>query len=596
MALEDIVEKITECDMAGAEAEADYWSDLKHAKRVHNNANPNYGQDLNSFDAVGIIKQATDKKDRYYIYQINNGNLNNNSDFVFKSSRAMAELAIAMDVDSPISSVLQQENAYFDATHTCVHGFKSLGLWMYHPSMRKILRLASMDIRSENAKDIATFFTLFNEILQIESSNPEYKFNPRAFMCDEGSANYRAIQLVYGDDFMKERVVGCQWHFKNDTIRKARQVGPDMRDLFTKLCKNLCTVTTVAKYKIIKSQLDEIAKVYPEITSWIDWWNECCKHIFGPFRGGGLPGVNLSEQGNAAWRSSTMRLVHAAKYDVASMILQNKKLFKFNWNMEKSDGKGPSQGMRISRDRGDQCKIGEDFVDILSDEEALEDEANEGENPTWFLPKGKTRHRPPVTKFTFHPHVKRGTTDPHKMKPRNGKKRKKADDTEPKTNGYEENKTKSSNSVDDFNIRRKLQLKLGEADEIMSSLSHTGSQIPEELRHNPPLIVITDGTSIRICNGCDKAITPEHKIYPNNMVFCRKKVVGFYNRILNKYIHKLNNVHFHLDMRCLHKKDLSVQMRQIFMYDEVFAELSREQLKVLNDKGFLKYVIENINK
>ena len=32
MALEDIVEKITECDMAGAEAEADYWSDLKACK------------------------------------------------------------------------------------------------------------------------------------------------------------------------------------------------------------------------------------------------------------------------------------------------------------------------------------------------------------------------------------------------------------------------------------------------------------------------------------------------------------------------------------------------------------------------------------
>ena len=49
-------------------------------------------------------------------------------------------------------------------------------------------------------------------------------------------------------------------------------------------------------------------------------------------------------------------------------------------------------------------------------------------------------------------------------------------------------------------------------------------------------------------------------------------------------------------MQCLCKKDLSVQMRQIFMYDEVFAELSHEQLQVLNDKGFLKYVIENINK
>ena len=128
MALEDIVEKITKGDMAGAEAEADYWSDLKCMKRAHNKANPNYSQDLNSFDAVGIIKQATDKKERYYIYQINNGNLNNNSDFVFKSSRAMAELAIAMDVDFPISSVLQQENAYFDATHNRVHSLKSLGL------------------------------------------------------------------------------------------------------------------------------------------------------------------------------------------------------------------------------------------------------------------------------------------------------------------------------------------------------------------------------------------------------------------------------------------------------------------------------------
>ena len=146
MALEDIVAKITEGDMDGAEAEADYWSDLKCTKRIHNEANPNFGEDLNSFDAVGIIKQATDKKDKYYIYQINNGNLNNNSDYVFKSSRAMAQLAISMDVDSSVSSVLQQENAYFNATHTCVHGFKSLGLWMYHPSMCKILCLASMDI------------------------------------------------------------------------------------------------------------------------------------------------------------------------------------------------------------------------------------------------------------------------------------------------------------------------------------------------------------------------------------------------------------------------------------------------------------------
>ena len=90
--------------------------------------------------------------------------------------------------------------------------------------------------------------------------------------------------------------------------------------------------------------------------------------------------------------------------------------------MEKSDGKGPSQGMRISHDWGDQCKIGEDFMDILSDEEALEAEANEAENPTWSLPKGKTRHWPPATKFTLPPNKKRATKDPPKKKPSNGKK------------------------------------------------------------------------------------------------------------------------------------------------------------------------------
>ena len=189
------------------------------------------------------------------------------------------------------------------------------------------------------------FFHLFNEILEKETGKPGYKFNPCTFMCDEGSANYKAIEMEYGTDFTKERVVGCQWHFKNDMTWKSWQVGPDMRELFTRLCKNLCTATTVAKYNVIKSQLDEIAKVYPTIESWIDWWHECRKHIFGPFHGAGLPGVNLSEQGNAGWCTRTLQLVHAAKYDTATMILQEKQLFKFECNIEKTSGRGPSQGV-----------------------------------------------------------------------------------------------------------------------------------------------------------------------------------------------------------------------------------------------------------
>ena len=83
---------------------------------------------------------------------------------------------------------------------------------------------------------------------------------------------------------------------------------------------------------------------------------------------------------------------------MATMILQENQLFKFEHNIEKTSGRGPSQGVRMAHDKGDQIKIAEDFVDIASDEEPLEQEAMEAENPSWYIPKRKTKHRPPENK------------------------------------------------------------------------------------------------------------------------------------------------------------------------------------------------------
>ena len=106
-----------EMDMAAAEAEN--WVDRRAAKRQMENLLPTAGHDHNSFDAVGLIKHTTDTWDKYYIYKIGNRNLSGGSDYVFKSSKKMAEIAILMDVDGP-ENILQLENAYFDTTHTCV--------------------------------------------------------------------------------------------------------------------------------------------------------------------------------------------------------------------------------------------------------------------------------------------------------------------------------------------------------------------------------------------------------------------------------------------------------------------------------------------
>ena len=143
--LRQIVSLIDAGDMDAAEKEAEVWLDRRRVKRQLESMDPQQGMDYNSFDAVGIVKQKTDKKDPFYIYRIGNRNLGGGTDYVFKSSRKMAQMALHMDVDGE-PNILQMENAYFDATHTRVYGFKSLGLWLIHPAMKKILRLASMEL------------------------------------------------------------------------------------------------------------------------------------------------------------------------------------------------------------------------------------------------------------------------------------------------------------------------------------------------------------------------------------------------------------------------------------------------------------------
>ena len=66
---------IDNSDMDGVEFEAEKWIDKRGARRVLDANDPEKSQDHNSFDAVGILKQKTDQKDKYYIYNIGNNNI-----------------------------------------------------------------------------------------------------------------------------------------------------------------------------------------------------------------------------------------------------------------------------------------------------------------------------------------------------------------------------------------------------------------------------------------------------------------------------------------------------------------------------------------
>ena len=80
----------------------------------------------------------------------------------------------------------------------------------------------------------------------------------------------------------------------------------------------------------------------------------------------------MSEQCSAGWTpSKALRLVTAFIYNVATMVMQQKEMYKFNRNLGKPSGRGSSQAVRQAKDRVEQIRIAEDFTNIFDDEEEV---------------------------------------------------------------------------------------------------------------------------------------------------------------------------------------------------------------------------------
>ena len=58
-------------------------------------------QDPNSFTAIAALQDKLKDFDPYLIYKMNDGTLNDDISFVFKSSTSAAQLALQMDSNNP---------------------------------------------------------------------------------------------------------------------------------------------------------------------------------------------------------------------------------------------------------------------------------------------------------------------------------------------------------------------------------------------------------------------------------------------------------------------------------------------------------------
>ena len=114
--------------------------------------------------AVAELKAITDTSDKFLIYKIFDENMaGEGKSYIFKSSRKMGRLMDNMNQNNKTHGPLMDEVCYFDGMHKRCQGWKTLTLWVFHPSSRRLMRLATMEVKGETTDSVALFWTTLNK-------------------------------------------------------------------------------------------------------------------------------------------------------------------------------------------------------------------------------------------------------------------------------------------------------------------------------------------------------------------------------------------------------------------------------------------------
>ena len=341
-----------------------------------------------------------------------------------------------------------------------------------------------------------------NEVLQELTGSKDVKFNPFAILVDSAGANYCGVEEAYGRVFAMERVRGCQQHFMHNAQIHKRKVATTHQDEWMVTCKVVSRVTTVAGYNDAIRRLLDLARMYPAVGNFVHWWDDRRYTIFDAFRGQHFRRSNLAEPGHVILkrRKGPLWLVEACADDVAQFILDGEKFIAFLQQHMPSTGKGPSQKEVADRARREQMRRAVEFGKILKSRSALQEEIEEAENPSIFVPKGRSKHRP----------------------------------SDPKRPRFTAEVTRD----------------------------YSGTSVVPIHGRNPPQVTFFYGLNIRVCFGCKQPI--DRKIEaPNDMILRLKADRGRINPETRKWQHHIANAYFHLSLSCLKQHNSTLERSHI---------------------------------
>ena len=529
-----------------------------------------------SMSAVAELKQVTDTTDPYLIYKVNDSSFNNNDDFVFKSSRKMAQLAINMDQNSPGNNPLKGEFCYFDGMHLCCKKWKTLTLWVYHPTSRRLMRLATMEVKSEDTHNCRLFWKLWNQLLS-EVKGEAYSFNPIGFITDEAGCNANGIRQIFGEGVRK--TYSCQFHFMQCLQRQLRLIPGNLAEIrseFEVLALQLLSCTTLLEYNEIKRKLELLGGVVQSINSWLNWWVQRRFNLFPIFRGYCISSLNLAEIGHSTLkRKKQLMLVDAAWEDVATMMLQEQEHTLFLQGIHKSMGKGPSIAQIAVKEKSAQRKRSKDYQQSFkAGVFCISEQVGQGS----FIPSKHARHRAPTT-----PAIQGSFQDP--PPPLNS-----IENIHPSQNSNNPPSTsvQIQNSMGNVGTFGYLEVSgtgtLGQNPQGANRRGLTKEQA-DTLTNNPPMLCFLHGTMAR-CQGCRTKFSDTMRVPPNDLLV---KMSVVKPRLINgKWVPGWQKSwgYFHLNLSCLQRHLSFVEVEDIYVPNAVRCQVQLNHINKLKKMGW----------
>ena len=127
-----------------------------------------------------------------------------------------------------------------------------------------------------------------------------YQWEPNSLMMDEKGANFKAIENVFGADFVDHYTMTCQYHFKKCADEKMCEgkVPRDERKKFHELLNELLEASTLHEYHNICREIEKGVKHYGLSGCWC-WWKPRGFHLVLALCGFNLPKTNYAESGQS---------------------------------------------------------------------------------------------------------------------------------------------------------------------------------------------------------------------------------------------------------------------------------------------------------